>query len=59
MKTNEIALEDLVTLVCTEFVKQNKDNLQRCAWLGFIPYLKLNYKQRRKISEKILESLGI
>ena len=64
MKT--IAIEDLVTIVCTEFVKQNKGELQ----IGGggskyevdynsrdIPYLKMNYNRRRKISEKLIEKI--
>jgi len=57
MKT--IAIEDLVTIVCTEFVKQNKGELQ----IGVggskrdISYLKMNYAKRRKISEKLIDSI--
>jgi hypothetical protein len=60
MKT--IELEDLVTLVCTEFVKQNKNilieqNNYSYDDNGYIPYLKMNWQKRRKISEKIIDSL--
>lgn len=64
---NTIALEDLVTIVCTEFVKQNRHLLQQFAVMEInkhkvavnkmIPYLKMNAKARRKISERLLESL--
>jgi hypothetical protein len=58
---NTIALEDLVTLVCTEFVKLEKDDylyaqLDKNGSYRF-NYLKMNMAKRRKISEKILESL--
>ncbi len=60
MKT--IALEDLVTLVCTDFVKENKQLLRPKYTTnvgGFlksnkIPYLTMNFAKRRKISEKLL-----
>lgn len=60
---NTIDLEDLVTLVCTEFVKQNKDILQEHYTLfgkeerPTMDYLKMNMKRRRKISEKLIDSL--
>jgi hypothetical protein len=57
MKT--IAIEDLVTIVCTEFVKQNKGEIQisKCKSKKEIPYLKMNFSKRRKISEKLIEKI--
>lgn len=60
-----IAIEDLITLVCTEFVKQNKKLIQweSCDKYGnylefaYVPYLKMNYKARRKLSEKLLDKM--
>jgi len=54
MKT--IAIEDLVTIVCTEFVKQNKREIFQSSKRD-IPYLKMNYAKRRKISEKLIDSI--
>jgi hypothetical protein len=54
MKT--IAIEDLVTIVCTEFVKQNKGEIFQSSKRN-IPYLKMNYNRRRKISEKLIDSI--
>ena len=62
---NTISFEDLVTVVCTKFVKMNKEDLQEF-WEtkngGFYvrtSYLKKNFEKRRKISEKIIKSLSI
>lgn len=57
---NSIAFEDLVTVICTEFVKQNVENLQY-DWQNDsrIPYLKKNFAKRRKISEKVIDSLSV
>lgn len=60
---NTIALEDLVTLVCTEFVKIEQHNALRKTYdyekdRYITPYLKMNMSKRRKISEKILSELG-
>jgi hypothetical protein len=60
-----IELEDIVSVVCTEFVKQNKDLLQgRKRWDSEtesfyykIPYLKMNYMKRRKISDKLIDKI--
>ena len=54
MKT--IAIEDLVTIVCTEFVKQNKREIFQSSKRD-MPYLKMNYSRRRKISEKLIEKI--
>ena len=54
MKT--IAIEDLVTIVCTEFVKQNKREIFQSSKRD-MPYLKMNYSRRRKISEKLIDSI--
>ncbi len=54
-----IELETLVTLVCTEFVKQNKSALQLDKKNGSIKYLKMNFKKRKNISSRILDSIGI
>lgn len=59
---NTIAIEDLVTVVCTEFVKQNKREIQisknnKNRYRNEIPYLKMNFNKRRKISEKLIEKI--
>jgi hypothetical protein len=59
-----IAIEDLITLVCSEFVSMNKEYLQY-RWnssvngneLLRIPYLKMNFKQRRRLSEKLIDKM--
>jgi len=57
---NSIAFEDLVTVICTEFVKQNVDHLQYGERIeARIPYLKKNYAKRRKISEKVIDALAV
>lgn len=68
---NTISFKDLVTVVCTEFVKQNKEALQEqeehrynserhCEYYSFrTSYLKKNFEKRRKISEKLIKSLTI
>jgi hypothetical protein len=59
----KIALEDLVTLVCTEFVKLNKARLQGIEDMQYdynclrIPYLKMNFMKRRKLSEKLIDKM--
>lgn len=54
-----IELEDIITLVCTEFVKKNQSLLKPHykAWDPRIPYLRLSTKARRKISEKLINHL--
>lgn len=62
---NTISFEDLVTVVCTEFVKQNKWDLQEYwernkSYTSYrTSYLKKNFEKRRKISEKLIKSLTI
>lgn len=55
----KITLEDIVTEVCTEFVKNNKDILQKCSKKGFIPYLKLNRDKKKKLASKLLDEMRI
>ena len=56
-----VALEDLVTLVITEFLKNHKRVVLRKIFenddFDRIPYLNKNKAQRNKISEKIIESI--
>lgn len=58
---NMVAVEDLVVIVCTEFVKQYADKLQveddYHSGKTYIPYLRMNYKARRKLAEKLLDIL--
>ena len=67
IKTREsITFEDLVTFICTKFVKEmekmTSDPLDY-TWddtaLGKYrkPYLKMSYEKRRKISKKIIDSI--
>ncbi len=59
---NTIALEDLMTTVISEFVKQNKGILQEEMVLQSehtywrIPILKNNFAKRRAIVEKVLNN---
>lgn len=62
---NTISFKDLVTVVCTEFVKRNKEDLQefyekKNSYFYYrTSYLKKNFEKRRKISEKLIKSLTI
>jgi len=59
----EIAIEDLATLLITEFVKQNKGKLRGEHSSGWnssnIPFLKMNFNARRKLVSKVLDTLLI
>lgn len=60
-----IAIEDIATVFVSEFVKLNKDRLQK-EWNGafwefpeshHVPFLKMNYMRRRKLVEKVLDKI--
>ena len=67
IKTREsIIFEDLVTFICTKFVKETEkmtsdplDDNGPYAGLGRYrkPYCQMNYAKRRKISKKIIDSI--
>jgi len=64
MKTPKLcrSYEDLITDICTEFVKQQREILNKSYWeektdTWKTPYLKMSYQKRRKISEKIAKAL--
>jgi len=61
-----ISFEDVVTVICTEFVKETEKmsvDLLDYTWDDTgkgeyrRPYLKMSYKKRRKISEKVTKTL--
>jgi len=60
-----VAIEDLVTVVVSEFVKMNKARLQykdvfaknMMNDYAYLPYIKSNYMRRRRLSEKVIDRL--
>lgn len=54
---NVIELEDIATLFAGEFVKNSKVYLTHPMNFKNIPFLKMSYKRRRKVVEKVLENL--
>ena len=60
----QIALEDIVTVYTSEFVKKYRDYLQYdtrypegTSERNTVRFLKMNYNQRRKLIEKTLNEL--
>jgi hypothetical protein len=57
-----ISFEDVVTVICTKFVQQHRELLNKVYWeektdTWKMPYLKMSYAKRRKISEKVTKTL--
>ena len=68
MTGKPISFEDVVTVICTEFAKETEkmsvdpldytwDDTDSGKYRK--PYLKMSYEKRRKISEKIIDSLDV
>lgn len=62
----KIEIEDIATIFASEFCKENTRLLQRKSkyknnmWeTHSMPFLKMNYSQRRKIVEKVLDRIHV
>jgi hypothetical protein len=52
---NSIDIEDVITVICSEFLKQEKYLTSVNKWTGRIPYLKMNMSARNRVTRRIID----
>lgn len=53
---NTIDIEDIVTIVCSEFLRQEKYLTSLNKFSGRIPYLQMNMAARGRVSRRLIDN---